>query len=535
MKLITTLVSIFILLSISAQEITDVIYPTATDENEGTNVCFSDTRAIYTVGEFKGEIDLGGNTVIANSKRTAFITKRNQDGSFDWMNTIMSTNNVFIEKILVDQNRVFVGGVYSDSLFIGTDTLINTVQKGIYVGVYDTLGVYQYSLNPECNSGKLMDMALSNSNELYISGDYFNLFEFAGQTYDSPLGKNCFVLKYDLSNLNESWFTASTGTNTNAAKVKVDSNGDVIIIGSYGSGAVIGGMSLLDNGTEHNTYIAKFDNQGNFKWVETIVGLDQIHGFGLEIDNDDNIYACGEFELNVSLPDGSTLNTSGLMDGLIYKMNSNGDYQWAKQIGGIDTDTGIDVVKDISGNPILLLNAGRDLDYASINMDPYGFSEPLIVKLNKNDGSYIWHKRIPSLFQSGVVTANSIAISDSLICVTGANYTGIEFNNNVIVSNNLFDVFLVLIDDNDYAEYASIDQVNENTFSIYPNPFSSELNVFSDQEMKKIEIYTLDGKIVYSIDAKGLQEKILPNINSGSYILKIETEKTIITNKINHL
>lgn len=535
MKFITTLVTIFILLSISAQEITDVIYPIANDENEGVSVCFSDTRSIYVAGEFRGEINIEGNIGVANSKRTAFFTKRNQDGSFDWINTITGSNNVFIEKILVHENRVFVGGVYSDSLFIGTDTLINTVQKGIYIGVYDTLGVYQYSLNPDCNSGKLMDLALSNSNELYISGDYFNLFEFAGQTYDSPLGKNCFVLKYDLSNLSESWFSASTGTNTNAAKVKIDSNGDVVIIGSYGTGAIIGGVTLLDNGTEHNTYIAKFDNQGNFKWVETIVGLDQIHGFGLEIDNEDNIYACGEFEMNVSLPDGSTFNTSGLMDGLIYKMNSNGDYQWAKQIGGIDSDTGIDVVKDISGNPILLLNAGRDIDFASINMDPNGFNEPLIVKLNKNDGSYIWHKRIPSLFQSGVVTANSIAISDSLICVTGANFTGIEFNSNVIVSNNLFDTFLTLIDDNDYAEYASLDEVNQNIITVYPNPFSSKLNISSIQEMKKIELYNLDGKIVYSFDASGTQEQILPNINSGFYILKIETENTITTTKINHL
>lgn len=353
-KITTTILFIFILNFVSAQEITDVIYPTATGQNSGNSVCISNTKAIYSAGEFKGEINLGGESQTSNTKRNVFFSKRNQDGSFDWMNSIKGTRNVFVYKIIAQENKVYIGGVYSDSLFIGTDTLVNTVQKGIYVGVFDTLGVYQYSINPECESGKLLDFELNND-ELYITGSFYNEFHFAGQTYDSPLGTNFFLLKYDLSNQTESWFVGSSGSNTNANKVRVDTDGNVVIVGSYGQNASIGGIPMLDNGTEHNTYVAKFNSSGVFLWVETIIGLDQIHGFGLAIGDNNEIFVCGEFELTVSVPGGATLNTVGLMDGLVYKYDTDGNYQWAKQIGGIDNDTALDISIDINGNPIILL------------------------------------------------------------------------------------------------------------------------------------------------------------------------------------
>lgn len=521
--------------SVSAQEIIAVFSPFATGDNQGKTVCISETRAAYSAGEFNGEIDFDGEIEVSNTNQNVFFSKLNQLGNTDWLASIKGTRDVFVNKILVVENRVFVGGLYSDSLFIGTDTLVNTVQKGVYIGVYDTLGVYQYALHPECSSAKILDLALTDENELYVVGDFFNEFTFAGQMYNSPLGTNFFVLKYDLSDLSESWFKCSEGSNTNGAKVKIDTNDDVIITGSYGTGAIIEGVTLLDNGTEHNTYVVKFDKFGSLIWVQTIVGLDQIHGFGLEVGDNNDIFVCGEFEMSVSVPDGTTLTTNGLMDGLIYKFNSDGVYQWSRQIGGLDSDTGIDIVKDINGNPILLLNAGRDITFESINMSPNGFNEPLLVKLNKFDGSYIWHKRISSLSQSGVVLSRAIDIRDSIICVVGSNYTGIEFNNTTIDSGNLHDYFMAVLFDHDYAEYVSVKELEQNSLFVYPNPFQSELKISSNQHIKRVEIFTMEGKSMFELKPEEAIITILPNLTSGSYILTVETEHSITTRKIHQL
>lgn len=171
-------------------------------------------------------------------------------------------------------------------------------------------------------------------------------------------------------------------------------------------------------------------------------------------------------------------------------------------------------------------------------MYPNGFNEPLVVKLNKFDGSHIWHKRIPSLFSSGLVKSYAMDIQDSLICVTGENYTGIEFTS-LIVSNNLHDYFLTIINDQDYAEYpispASLKEVEINSIFVYPNPFKSHINVSSKQNLKKIDLYSLEGKLVYSTRANGLNTIIYPDIISGSYILVVTTDYSKTTTKINHL
>jgi len=538
-KPFTAIISVFMLTFISAQEMIAVLYPTANGDNLGKSAYISETRSAYSAGEFRGELSFGSHTVISNSNQTVFFTKLNPQGSYEWLNTIRGTRNVFASKILEKGNQVIVAGDYSDSVFIGTDTLVNIGQKGIYIAIYDTLGAYQYSLNPDCMSCASSDIMINDNNELIVTGKYYNGFNFAGQNYDSPLGTNLFLLSYDLSNQNENWFQYSTGSNTISSKVRLDSNNDIIVVGSYGQGVTIGATVMFDNGTEHNTFIAKYNSSGAFLWAEGIIGLSQVHGLGLAIGENDDIFISGELEMSISLPDGNTLNTQGLMDGFVYKMNSSGDYQWAKQIGGIDDDPAIDIVIDLNGNPIVLLNSGRNTTFETITMDPNGFNEPLIVKLNKFDGSHIWHKRIPSFNPSGVVLSSAIAIQDSIICVTGANYTGIEFNSTVIGSSNLFDYFLAVLIDHDYEEYpidnASIKGINNNLFSIYPNPFNSELTISSEQEIKCIEIYTMDGKLVYALTLNENHSTISPDLNSGSFILKIFTDNNISTTKITHL
>lgn len=535
MKLTTTIIFIFTLTIISAQELVAVISPAATGDNLGTTVSFSDTKSAYSAGEFKGELSLGNHTVISNAHQTVFFTKLNSEGSHEWLNSIKGTRNVFASKILAKENQVIIAGTYSDSVFIGPDTLINIGQKATYIAVYDTLGAYQYSLNTDCMSCSASDMVINDNNELIVTGKYFNEFNFAGQNYDSPLGTNLFILNYDLSNQTEHWFQYSTGSNTLSSKVRLDSNNDIIIIGSYGQGVTIGNTVMFDNGTEHNTFIAKYSSSGTFLWAEGVIGLSQVHGLGLAIGENDDIFISGELEMSISLPDGSTLNTQGLMDGFVYKVNSSGDYQWAKQIGGIDDDPAIDIAIDLNGNPIVLLNSGRNTALETITMEPNGFNEPLLVKLNKFDGSYIWHKRIPSFNASGVVLSNSIAIQDSIICVTGTNYTGIEFNSTVIGSGNLYDYYLAIIIDHDYEEYATIESINNNHLSVYPNPFNTELNLSADEEINSAEIYTMDGKLIYEKKINKYHSTISPNLNSGSFILKTFTDNNISTRKITHL
>jgi hypothetical protein len=62
-------------------------------------------------------------------------------------------------------------------------------------------------------------------------------------------------------------------------------------------------------------------------------------------------------------------------------------------------------------------------------------------------------------------------------------------------------------------------------FIIYPNPTSSILNINSNEEIKLIEIYSLEGKLIFST----IENKIdISNLKSGLYVIKVTNSKNEI-------
>lgn len=72
------------------------------------------------------------------------------------------------------------------------------------------------------------------------------------------------------------------------------------------------------------------------------------------------------------------------------------------------------------------------------------------------------------------------------------------------------------------------DFLNENTFVIYPNPVQNELNIQSNFEIRSIEIYSLDGKLVLQSTQNILN---VQSLESGIYLMKIENNKGGISTK----
>ena len=78
---------------------------------------------------------------------------------------------------------------------------------------------------------------------------------------------------------------------------------------------------------------------------------------------------------------------------------------------------------------------------------------------------------------------------------------------------------------------SSISEVNKNKkFSVYPNPFNNVLKLDLDEAVNKVEIFSIDGKLVYS----SVNETIINTINfpNGVYYISVNTESTHYVSKI---
>ncbi len=78
---------------------------------------------------------------------------------------------------------------------------------------------------------------------------------------------------------------------------------------------------------------------------------------------------------------------------------------------------------------------------------------------------------------------------------------------------------------------ASISDVVDSNFTIYPNPANHIVNISSDRSFEKIEVFSITGKKVYSENY--IQAIPVSPLKSGIYILKvISNDGKIITRKL---
>jgi hypothetical protein len=170
--------------------------------------------------------------------------------------------------------------------------------------------------------------------------------------------------------------------------VAIDDLGNSYITGSFSNQMNVGGMSFNSFGGT-DIFLTKLDVLGNVIWIKQIGGTGNDAGRDIVLDNLGNIIVVGYFNGTVDFDAGAgifELNSYGLGDGFILKMNADGMLNYAGNVGGSEEDRvetvsynpiGDDIaiggwfsgVADISPNPESDLNFGSWLAYSHGEVD----------------------------------------------------------------------------------------------------------------------------------------------------------------------
>ena len=77
----------------------------------------------------------------------------------------------------------------------------------------------------------------------------------------------------------------------------------------------------------------------------------------------------------------------------------------------------------------------------------------------------------------------------------------------------------------------AVNDLVKTNIKMYPNPVVDQLNIKTDDIVKSIQIYAVDGKLLKTII--GNTDKVdFRNYPKGSYLVKIETNKSVTSQKI---
>lgn len=157
-----------------------------------------------------------------------------------------------------------------------------------------------------------------------------------------------------------------------------------------------------------DAFLLKLDKDGNFIWVRQLGGTNGnsiAQGKKLDIDPlTGDVIVCGAFSRTVDFDPGPNifnLTTIGSFEGFITKLTKNGDFIWAKQLGGFNNvyasiyinDIKCDATGNVLSTGTFVGNCDFDPGFSNNYLSNTGDGDVFISKLDKN-GNFIWAKKV---------------------------------------------------------------------------------------------------------------------------------------------
>jgi gliding motility-associated-like protein len=212
-----------------------------------------------------------------------------------------------------------------------------------------------------------------------------------------------------------------------SASITVDVSGNIYTCGSFvGTGDFDPGpavFNLTSNGGS-DIFITKFDPSGNFIWAKSMGDFNNDQAASIAVDATGNVYTSGFFFATVDFDPGTStynLTSFGQWDIFVLKLNTAGNFIWAKQMGGTDYDLASSLVLDAAGNVYTtgeFVSTVADFDPGPgvFNLTTFGNVDIFISKLDAA-GNFVWVKQIGG---NSIDRGNSITIDGiGNIYVTG--------------------------------------------------------------------------------------------------------------------
>ncbi len=519
------------------------------DIDRGVSVAVDGSGNVYTTGYFQGTVQFGSYQLVAAGDVDIFIAKANASGTFLWAISIGGADQDFGWSIAVDDsNNVYTLGSFSGTVDFnpGADTnnLISSGGVNSFFYKLDSAGNFIWAKAIEEPEVYTTSLVLDTTGNIYISGEFAGTCDFdpGNGIYDLTsvnLFFDIFVAKYDNAG-NIIWAKGMGGaTYKGSYSTSVDAAENVYTTGwfqdtvDFDPGA---GIFYLYSPGVKNIFISKLDSAGNFVWAKSFEDSAGGEGFCITIDHSANVYTTGYFLGTADFDPGAgtyylTADTAGYGSIFISKLDSAGNFVWAKAIGNGSDASGTSIAIDDSNNVYYTgwfwQTADFDPDTGVYNLVSNGEHDVFISKLDSM-GNIKWAK---SMGGAGDDWSSSIAFNvPTDIYVTGHYYSTSFYAGTVTLINadilgDTPDLFIAKLDNNIITGTNSINENNE--ISIYPNPaftFCNFTSIRSDKNQNNsiLTITDLTGRILLQQYFNGNAQLDFSKLANGVYVAEVK-------------
>lgn len=266
------------------------IAPAVSGNSDGGHAVVRDLSGnIYVTGRFSGTADFDpsvkgiANLTSSESSSDVFIAKYKASGQYVWAVRFGNSNGEAGVALAVDtRGNVYVTGHFQETVDfdpsdMGTDTLTSTGSWNIFIAKFNSEGRYRWAKKLD-GTKKATPSAIATDD----AGNFYLTGRFEGSANFDP---------------------AASAT------------------------------ALRKSRRFEDGFLAKYDSDGKYLWVNQIDGEDVDAGCGVIVDNSGNPCITGIFRGTIDFDPGATyayLTSDLLGSTFIAKYNTTGSYLWAK-------------------------------------------------------------------------------------------------------------------------------------------------------------------------------------------------------------
>ena len=295
----------------------------------------------------------------------------------------------------------YVSGNFTTAATFGNFTLPANASgtSDIYLAKQNPNGQFLWAVrvgNPSSNdySGA---SAIDLSGNVFLTGDFTGTAQFGSISLTSAGDKDGFLAKFNGSTGEILWARQIGGSGKDHISTPaVDPSGNVVVTGGLG---IVAPNNLME---APELFVTKMSTDGELIWTRTVSGEMAASMSVGAIDSQGSIYTGGRFQGTANFTTGSISssaylpNPNGMLasDGLISKLDQNGNWLWARSLAG-DTFTSAGFMT-IGPNEQLNVSGQFQgtVQFDGIALSSAGNSDAYVTQVNANTGAVNWAIRM---------------------------------------------------------------------------------------------------------------------------------------------
>jgi hypothetical protein len=422
---------------------------TTTDSSGNVYVGGYYTSATMTIGSFP---------LTSNSGTSAFVAKLNSAGTVLWAeslggNAVAQANGVAVAA----DGSVYVAGSFSGSGTFGSTPLTASGTDDVFVAKLNASGsvLWAEHIGASGTTDTATAIATDSSGNVYLTGSFSGTVNFnpSGTTDLTSAGAtDAFIAEYSSSSGWTLDWARQLGTSGAAAgsAIALVPGGGVVFTGSFAGTGTFGTTNLTASQDATDVFIAKLNGSGTPTWASDLGETNSAdQATSIAVGSDGSVYTGGFFFGSITFPNGSgvpTITSAGLDDGFITKQDSNGNFLWAQDMGGKDSDEVLGIALGPDNSVSATGYFGGTATFGTTNLTTSGVSAIFDTKFDAS-GNFLWVRQM-----GGGTDVNAKDLGTAIaLGPDGSVYTAGNFNDTINADPNAGTFNLQTGSDTDHA------------------------------------------------------------------------------------